>query len=201
MNKFHHIVSIVFQPLLMPTYGIILLMNLDVFNLLPNIWRWEAIGGTILFTAILPVVPILFMMRKGEVSDMFISKREQRTMPYLFSCMSYLFWCLFLWRTMQFPPFIVAIGAATTLSIFLIVFINLKWKISAHMSGVGGLVGAIYGISYRMAMNPLWMLVIVITISALVAISRIELKAHTMGQVFAGFMLNFTLVLAACIYF
>ena len=201
MNKFHKIVSFVFQPFLMPTYGFILLMSLDVFTLAPLFWRIEAIVGTLIFTVLLPATPILYMMYKGNISDMFISKREQRTMPYLFSFMSYFFWCLFLWRTMQLPSFIIAMSAATTLSILLIVFINLKWKISAHMTGIGGLAGAIYGISYRIAINPLWMLIIVFSISALVAISRIELKAHTMGQVFAGFMLNFTLVLLACIYF
>jgi hypothetical protein len=96
MKKFYEIVSLVFQPLLMPTYAMILLINMDVFTSLPIFWRCVAVIGTLLFTGILPAVPILLMMKRGEVNDLFISKKEERTMPYLFSFMAYVFWALFI---------------------------------------------------------------------------------------------------------
>ena len=185
----------------MPTFGILLLMNMDVFSTLPLLWRWIAIGGTFLFTAVLPAVPILLMLRKGEVQDLFISRREERTMPYLFSFMAYVFWALFMWRTMHFPLFIVSMGIGSAVSIFIIVIINLQWKISAHMAGIGGLTGAIFGVSYRMAINPLWFLIIILTISALVALSRIGLRAHTPGQTLAGYVVGFLAVFLPCIFF
>ena len=79
MNKFHNLVSLVFQPLLMPTYGMIMLLNLKVFDILPFVWQLIAILGTLLFTGLLPATPILFLMKKGEVQDIFISRREERT--------------------------------------------------------------------------------------------------------------------------
>jgi membrane-associated phospholipid phosphatase len=200
MKKFYNIISFVFQPLLMPTYGIAMLINLDVFDVLPFIWRMIAIIGTLLFTGILPAVPILMMLRRGEVNDLFISKREERTMPYLFTFLAYIFWTLFMWRVLNFPVFMVAAGIGTAISILLITFINLKWKISAHLSGIGGLVGGIFGICYRMAYNPIWLFVLVLFISALVAISRIALKAHTPGQTLAGFSLGFISVFLPCFF-
>lgn len=200
MKTFYKIISLVFQPLLMPTFGMMLMMNMDVFSSLPNYWRLIAIGGTFLFTALLPAVPILLMLRRGELHDLFISRREERTMPYLFSFMAYFFWSLFLWRTMQFPMFIVSMGIGSAVSIFIIVFINLKWKISAHLAGIGGLTGAIFGVCYRVAINPLWFLVVILSISALVAISRIGLRAHTPGQVFAGFVVGFLATFLPCIF-
>ena len=201
MIKFHKIISLIFQPLLMPTFGMLLLMNMSVFSILPISWRWIAILGTLLFTAILPAIPILLMYRRGEINDLFISKREERTMPYLFTFFSYFFWVLFLWRTMQFPSFIIAMGGAAGLSIFIIVFINLKWKISAHLSGMGGLTGAVFGVCYRMAINPLWFFIFLFVLTAMVAISRIELKAHSPGQLLAGFVLSFFLVFSTCFIF
>jgi membrane-associated phospholipid phosphatase len=62
------------------------------------------------------------------------------------------------------------------------------------MSGIGGLAGGIFGICYRMAINPVWLFVIVLSLSALVALSRIELKAHTPGQTLAGFSVGFASV-------
>jgi len=185
----------------MPTYGMIMLMNMDVFSPLPYVWRLIAVGGTLLFTGILPAVPILLMLRKGDVSNVFISKREERTMPYLFSFLAYVFWALFMWRTLQFPTFLVAMGIGAAVSIFIIVFINLKWKISAHLAGMGGLTGAVFGVCYRMAVNPLWLLVTLLLISAVVAIARIELKAHTPAQTLVGFVVGFILLFVPCFIF
>lgn len=201
MKTFYKIISLVFQPLFMPTFGMMLLMNMDVFSNLPLIWRWIAVGGTFIFTAVLPAVPILLMLRRGEVQDLFISKREERTMPYLFSFMAYVFWALFMWRTMHFPIFIVSMGIGSAVSIFIIVLINLQWKISAHMAGIGGLAGAVFGVCYRVAINPLWFLTIILAISALVALSRIGLKAHTPGQTLAGFVVGFLAIFLPCIFF
>jgi len=201
MKTVYKIISLVFQPLLMPTYGIMMLMNMDVFSPMPMLWRWIAIAGTFIFTGIFPAVPVLLMMRRGEVHDIFISKREERTMPYLFSFLAYVFWAMFMWRTMQFPIFIVAMGIGSAASIFIIVLINLKWKISAHLAGIGGLTGAIFGVSYRMAINPFWIFIIVLSVSAIVALSRIGLKAHTPGQTLAGFVVGFLTIFLPCIFF
>ncbi len=168
---------------------------------LPSLWRWIAIIGTFIFTAVLPAIPILVMLRKGEINDLFISKKEERTMPYLFSIMAYAFWTMFMWRTLQFPMFIVAMGIGSAVSIIAIVVINLKWKISAHLGGIGGLTGAIFGVSYRMAINPLVFITVILAISALVALARIELKAHTPNQVLAGFVVGFIAVFLPCIFF
>ena len=200
MNKFHNIVSIIFQPFLMPTYGALLLVNLDAFNSLMLFTKAIIVGGTSLFTGIMPALPILLMLKSGEVNDLFISRREERTIPYLFAFFSYVVYTFFLYKVVHFPMFIVAMGIGVSISILLITLINLKWKISAHLSGIGGLVGGIFGISYRMGYNHLGLLITILAISALVALSRIELKAHTPGQTLAGFLLGFITVFIPCFF-
>jgi len=201
MKRIHQLISLVFQPLLIPTFAMLLLMNMDVFILLPLQWRLKAIVGTFIFTGLLPALPIWLLMKRGEVNDLFISKREERTMPYLFSFMAYVFWALFMWRTLQFPMFIVAMGMGSAVSIFIIILINLRWKISAHAAGMGGLCGSVFGVCYRTAINPVWFLAIILLISALVAFSRLELKAHTPGQVLAGFVVGFIMVFTPGLFF
>jgi membrane-associated phospholipid phosphatase len=174
---------------------------MEVFSNLPVFWRWIAIAGTFVFTAVLPAVPIFFMMRRGDINDVFISKREERTMPYLFSFIAYVFWSMFMWRTMQFPIFIVSMSIGSTLTIVIIVLVNLKWKISAHLAGMGGIVGAIFGVCYRMAYNPLWFFVLIFSLSALVALSRLELKAHTPLQTLVGFLVGFVMTFLPCFFF
>lgn len=183
----------------MPTYGMLILVNLEMFQYMPMLWRFIAVVGTFLFSGILPALPIFMMMRRGEVTDLFISKREQRTLPYLFSLLAYVFWTVFMWKTLQLPAYMVAMGIGTAVSILLITIINTRWKISAHLSGVGGFAGGLFGISYQMAYNPVVFIIAVFSISALVAVSRIELKAHTPMQTLAGFSLGFISIFVSCI--
>lgn len=201
MKKFCKLISYIFQPLLMPTYGIALLMQTAVFAFLPVSFRLIAVIGTLLFTGILPALPIYLMMKKGQIRDLFISKREERTMPYMFSMLSYVFWMLFLWRTLRFPVEFVLLAAGSVLSVFIMIFINLRWKISAHLAGAGGIFGGILGVSYIMAINPFWLIITFVIISGLVAISRVYLKAHTLSQVIAGFLLGFVSVLLPVILY
>lgn len=194
MNKFLKIVSFVLQPMLMPTYGVIMLLFTPLSNYYTSVWAWLLVIGTLVFTALLPATPILIMLKKGQINDLYISKREQRTLPYFFSLLAYTFWTVFMWRILQMPFFIVAMGVGSTASIVLITFINLKWKISAHLSGIGGLTGAVFGYCYVMGSNPVWLFILLLLLSGLTAISRIELKAHTPAQTLAGFSLGFLLV-------
>lgn len=194
MLKFHKVVSFVLQPLLMPSIGIILLVLSPLGMYFTVTWKWFAVIGTFLFTALLPATPILMMLRNGQIKDLYISKREQRTMPYLFSLVAYIFWTLFMWRILKMPLFLVLMGVGSTLSIIAITLINSRWKISAHLSGIGGLSGGVFGYSYIMGINPLGLLILLLSLSALTALARIELKAHTPGQTLAGFSVGFLLV-------
>lgn len=196
MKTFLKLISYVFQPLLMPTYAIVLLMQIPLFQFFGTQYRVIAIVGTLLFTAILPALPILLMMRKGQIRDLFISRREERTIPYLFSFLAYVFWVLFLWRTLQFPIEFIVLAIGTVFSVILLVIINLKWKISAHTAGIGGLVGGIIAVSYMIGINPVALIITSLIVAGLVAISRIYLKAHTLPQTIGGFCLG-----VACLLF
>lgn len=194
MLKFHKVVSFVLQPLLMPTLGIIMLVLSPLGMYFHSTWKMFAVVGTFVFTALMPAAPILIMMRNGQIKDLYISKKEQRTMPYLFSMIAYFFWTLFMWRILKMPLFLVGMGVGSILSLVVITLINRRWKISAHLSGIGGLTGGVFAYSYFLGINPLGLLVTMLVLSALTALSRIELKAHTPGQTLAGFVVGFLLV-------
>lgn len=193
-KKIHQLISIVFQPLLMPTFGVLILMFSNLSFYYPQQWKWFALGGTFIFTTLIPLVPMLIMYGRGRIQDLFISKREDRTLPYMFALISYIFWNFFLWNVLKLPFFVVMMGAASTLSIIVIMFINLKWKISAHMAGIGGLAGAVFSYCAVMGVNPTWLLISLFIVSGLVALSRLELKAHTPGQIIAGYLVGFCIV-------
>lgn len=199
MNRFYNIVSVVLMPLFMPLFGIVFLFQLKEFSYLPALFKGVAIGGTVLFTVIFPLLPILLMMKKGSIDDFFISKKEQRVFPYLFSFLAYVFWTYFFWRTLQMPSYVVALAGGSALSVLILMAVNVKWKISAHMTGIGGLVGTVCGLCYRLAHNPVALILLLVFLSVLLGLSRVELKAHTPAQVLAGFTVGFLSVFLCCI--
>ena len=87
------------------------------------------------------------------------------------------------------------LGACVALIIALV--INFFWKISAHMLGIGGLLGGIMGIAQIHMMNPYWAFIIVFIIAGLLGTSRIFLRKHTPMQVYAGFCLGFACTFSA----
>jgi len=85
--------------------------------------------------------------------------------------------------------------------VLLILFaITIKWKISGHGAGMGGLLGAVLALTFKYGINLLWPIIVVILISGAVGSSRIYLKKHTPMQVYAGFSVS-VLCMYLTIYF
>ena len=76
--------------------------------------------------------------------------------------------------------------------------INLKWKISIHMLGMGGIVGTIIGLILRYQIDAVPLVISLVILSGLVGYSRLRLDAHTPLQVYAGFVLG-TLILTGSV--
>ena len=180
------------------TYGVLWMINQYGFSSLPLQWQLTAIVGTVTFTCIIPLIPTYILIRQGIISDMYIKDKKQRTMPYVFSVVSYSFWVMFLLRTLHLPFTIVVAGVGAVVALIVIMIVNFKWKISAHLCGMGALLGFVSGVSFIMAVNPLETMVLILCLAALTALSRIGLKAHTPLQTLIGFVVGFLFVFLPC---
>ena len=150
-------------------------------------------GGVFLFTGVIPAIVVLLGMVSGKISDGFISHREQRTVPYLVSMVSY---CVAIYFVLQqgLGFWVAILLSGATASLILIFVINFFWKISAHMAGIGGLTAGIFACSIVFQINPVGVICASILVSLLLAFSRLYLKAHTLGQVICGYCLGFICV-------
>lgn len=198
------ILSVVFYPLFVPTYGMALFCYSYHTAVQPLHWIWMtvAISGTFLLTALIPVTAIWIRMRRGFVKDMQITDSRERTIPYLYSIFGFGSWCYLLIAILHMPSYMgfVCIGATTAIA--LVTVINLHWKISAHMTGLGGLFGGLITYCIGVGALPtagtmcLWIGVIL-----LVMFARLRLNAHTPAQVAAGWLLGIACTaLPYCIY-
>ena len=190
MRLFSNLISGMFHPLLMVTYGVVLALSFTYLAIYPPTMKLLLAGGAFLSTAVVPGVFILMMVKNGAAVDMELSDRHERAVPYLIIITSILV-CTFYMYKMMLPFWFISLLIGACVAMILALLINFYWKISAHTIGIGGLLGGIMGVARIHLINPYWAFILVILIAGLVGTSRIFLKRHTPMQVYAGFCLGF----------
>lgn len=192
------IISVVFSPLIIPTYCTIMAMWLTPLNGLPEDSRLLASAVVSVLTCLFPLMIIFSMMRLGRVKDMDISDRRQRLRPLLYILACYILSAIYiyhanapLWMVMYYVS-----GCVTSLAVALI---SLRWKISGHGAAMGNMAGMmiafIKGGYSDFDMLP-WLCVIIM-LCGVVGTARIILHRHTLGQVYAGIVMS-TAITAVC---
>lgn len=159
------------------------------YYLTPLNQKWIITAMIFSFSFLLPVINIYILYRLNRISSLKMEDQRERTFPYvLTSCfyfgLFYLFLDLSVWPSIK----ILIFGGGLT--ILLTAIINIKYKISAHMVGIGGLVGSLLVISYVLKFNAVPQMGIVILVAGVIATSRLYLKAHEPKQIYTGFFLG-----------
>ena len=191
MKSIAHLISTIFQPLLMPIYGVMLLFVYTYFGVTYLQQFWLIITPAILFSFAIPAVLIFILFKIGVISDLSLKVRRERIYPYMITLLSYSVMIFFYYR-MRMPIWFLMIMISSVAIMIVAILITLKWKISAHMFGVGGLIGGAMSVSYFVEhSNPYFMFMGLFIIAGLVGTSRLILKRHTLAQVIAGFLLGF----------
>jgi len=188
-----HVISDLFSPLLVPSYALSLALWFTLLRYLPLAVKLMALGGVFFITAVIPALVIFILYRMGRVSDMSISDKSQRTLPYSVSIICYIGAGMFM-SSMQAPAWFDAFfyGAAAVSLISLV--ITHWWKISAHTGGVGGLAAICYWLAIHnvLALPMIWISLSFALVGAM-AWARLYLNHHTPLQVFAGATLSFVI--------
>lgn len=177
----------------MPTYGMALwcvAYSHDILPLPHPFCLW-AIGGTAVITLLIPLLMIAVLRMMEMVRSLLLHNREERRLPYFFTAMCYGLWCYYLGHTLKMPWEMVWIALGAMFALGLVLIINRWWKISAHMTGIGGLIGGTlhYYWSYH-TLGSVWPMVMLLGAAWLIAWARLYLDEHTDGQVVAGLLIG-----------
>lgn len=182
-------ISGILHPLFLPFIGTILLFQTGMYGQLPLAYKLYVQGLVFITTTIIPTLAILFLRRKGVVSDLDVSVRSQRMVPYAIFMLTYAAAIILLIKV-ALPWSILKLYLGSLLSIFIAFLITLRWKISAHTMAYGCLTGGSFVVCLEQHVNPVFFFVVLILLAGLQASSRVYLKAHTLAQTGAGFALG-----------
>lgn len=192
LKQLAKIISFVFQPLLMPIYGTIILMNsggwfsYTVFPALRNALYVVVFCSTFL----IPALTFILFLRKKIIHSLEMPMRQERNTPYLSTLVFYVTgWYLI--AKLPLPRVFGNIILGAAIVIFIAYLINLRWKISVHMIGLGGTAGLLYAIATLFNLQLSVAITTIIIIAGITGTSRIILNAHIPSQVYSGFILGF----------
>jgi len=190
-HKTANIISVVFHPLLIPLYALLILLNQEAFFvlILPAKLKWIITGIVGANTLFLPLVFIWFMHSHGIISSYQMPDRRERTFPFAITAMFYIVtWYMFVNLGLPSVFYLFIFGGAMLILVALAV--NLFWKISIHMVGMGGLAGGCIALAYQQQITTMAILPVLFGVAGLVAYARLRLNTHNPAQVYTGFLLG-----------
>ena len=192
-RRFSELISLVFQPLVMPT----IIFAFLLFALPDAVLVDSGNKGLVFFvivanTFIIPLGILMAMRFTKVIPSLRMENRKERVFPFsiislLYTITAYSFYIKdWIDYKLIYAFFII------TICLILLTAISFFWKISAHMIGAGGLLGIILAYSMNIQNhNLLYYTLAAMMLSGVIGTARLHLNAHTPLEVLAGFLLGF----------
>lgn len=128
------------------------------------------------FTVFAPWSIVLYMRRRGEISELFIPERHDRLRP-LFFFMTSSWMGVGILYLIYSPPALYALMVCVAVQGTIALLITMRWKISLHAMGLWAACGVV------IALYGGWWAVVP---AGLVSWARLVLQAHSVSQVLVG---------------
>lgn len=188
------LVSAVFHPLLLATY----LMSVLFFTapeLLGTISIRQIpllIGVTFVTTFLIPAACIGVMRLSSKVSNLELTNRDERLMPFLSITMFYAATTYMFINQFRFTGTFALMMITVTVLIFSLLLITTKFKVSIHASANWGGVGLLTFLLIKVGATLLFPLLGAILVAGTVSTSRLYLGYHTPREIWVGTFYGFS---------
>lgn len=141
---------------------------------------------------------IILMRKRGLISDLDIRNRSERFTPFIIVLGYYVIaYILTLELTgIVIPVLYRSLMLGLVVSILTGLIVTMRFKLSMHLLAIGGVLASVIYVGIINETSDVnWISSIVIA-SGLLAWSRLELKAHTLKEVYVGFSVGFLCMLS-----
>lgn len=191
MRPVARFLSIVLHPLLMPTLVFWLALRMDphLAYFMSDEQRWITLGMVALMTIGFPLTSMLLLMRTGMLTDLTMPTRQERIAPYAMT-LAYYGMAWYLLGRSPLHPAAVALATGAFLALFATLVITLRWKISAHMVGIGGALGAMIGLQSAHGLSLFVPIAVLIVMIGALGTARLIDGDHSPAQIYAGALLG-----------
>lgn len=190
-HRFAKIVSVVFHPLLVPTYALLVMMNLQIYSILvmPIKYRYIIVAFVFLTTFVLPSLIIFILLKVGKIKSLEMHSRQERIIPLIIIAAAF-YSTYYMLKQTSLTGIMALFMIGATMLVLISLVINYISKISLHMTAWGGMFGVFLGFAISHNYNLTAILFAILLILGVVGSARLKLDAHRPVQVYSGFLLG-----------
>ena len=152
MLRVARVTSIVFTPFSIPFLAFLVLFLFSYLRIMPILYKGIVLGIVYCFTILTPTITIFLFRKINGFARQELSERKKRYVPILLTIISYVF-CLLMMRKLNIPWYMTGIIFVSLVISIICILVNLKWKLSEHMAGMGGIIGGLVSFSALFSYN------------------------------------------------
>ncbi len=141
-------------------------------------------------TLILPILLMPILIRTKTITSYLLKEQTERRIPFLIIALLYLIGAFVLQR-LDAPIIISLFLNGSSMVVLMVAIVNWRWKVSAHMAGIGGVTGMVLAISFRWMLDEQLIIAALFLVAGLIGYARLRNDDHTPGQVYVGYLIGF----------
>ena len=144
IRKLALLLSVVFQPLLMPSlvFGL-LFFAVPQASSIPDSFKVRLFYLIVASTLLIPMVLMLGLRWSGMIKSLHFEEKSERRTPFIMVTLFYLLTTYFLKEKTELDPILWQGMGIIAFAVALLTGITFFWKMSAHMTGIGGVLGVL----------------------------------------------------------
>lgn len=200
VKKIIGIISYLLHPLLIPFYLFVVLLNYHNENTGPILYRGKLIleGMVFLITAVLPFVTGYFLYSRKLIQTFSLEKKEERIYPLINTAVFY-YLSYYMLKGGQLPAIYSYLMLGWTFLVICAIVISFFYKISLYMISMGSITGVLLGLTIGHGFSLTLFLLIFIFLTGVTAWSRLKAEHHKPSEVYAGFLMGFSVMF--CLFY
>lgn len=209
------ILSFLGHPLLILTYVLLLLLAVNPYAFSARSMTDQRamllLISVFTTTFLLPGFGVALLKPLGFIQSLEMESKQERIGPYIITGIFYLWLFKNLFSGAQVPSLFGVCVLGATIGLFFAFFINIFTKISAHATGMGGLVAMVllatvewrglglalpvFGGALQLSLTVI--LAFTLLFAGLIGTARLALKAHVPADLYRGYAAGFAAVMIA----
>ncbi len=195
MKKIAPLIAYLFHPLIMPSLGLLLMLNSGTYlSLLDPAAKRAILFVMMLGTLVFPLMMLPILYYRKLVSSYKDATREERLVPQVIILVLYIITFVYFNR-LPLSRVIHAYVLSAAVLLFLVILLNLRFKICVHSAAIGGLTGLIIALIFLYETPLQGVLMLSLLAGGLTGSSRLAMGTNRGWEVLTGYLLGFCVVL------
>ncbi|CAM1342653.1 hypothetical protein [Tenacibaculum aestuarii] len=187
--RWHKFISTILHPIVMPTIGILLYFIFSPITLNKQ-QQFTVVSVVFVATYLIPLLLLVFLKSIGYIKSFRVHSISERKLP-VFLMMTLFMFLGKLFANMSIVKDLSYLFYGTVFGLgFIYILFPFKIKGSLHLLSMGIAVGYFLLFKQLQAVYILPIVITLILFSGLLANSRLQLKAHTVKEVYIGFFIG-----------